>query len=73
MTGPSRPACSGPRPRPTSTWSTPRARPFRVAKSEIEGRKVGEVSLMPAGVVDSLSPVEFSDLIAYLSGLKATR
>ena len=49
------------------------ARPFRVAKSEIEGRKVGEVSLMPAGVVDSLSPVEFSDLIAYLSGLKSAR
>jgi putative heme-binding domain-containing protein len=49
------------------------ARPLRVAKSEIDQRRIGEVSLMPAGAVDSLSPVEFSDLIAYLVGLKASR
>ena len=49
------------------------ARPFRVAKSEIDQRKIGEVSMMPAGMVDALSPVEFSDLITYLAGLKASQ
>ena len=48
-------------------------KPFRVAKSEIDQRKVGEVSLMPAGLVDSLSPVEFADLIAFLVSLKAAK
>ncbi len=48
-------------------------RPTRVAKADIEARKVGEVSLMPTGLVDSLSPVEFADLIAYLSSLKAKK
>ena len=48
-------------------------RPFRVAKSEVDRRKVGDVSLMPTGLVDFLSPVEFADLISYLSSLKATR
>ena len=48
-------------------------RPIRVAKAEIESRRVGEVSLMPTGLVDSLSPVEFADLIAYLAGLKAVK
>jgi putative heme-binding domain-containing protein len=46
-------------------------RAFRVAKAEIEARKVGDISMMPTGLVDSLSPVEFADLIAYLAGLKA--
>jgi putative heme-binding domain-containing protein len=46
-------------------------KPFRVSKAEIEARKVGETSMMPAGLVDSLSPVEFADLIAYLASLKA--
>ena len=43
----------------------------RVAKSEIERRGVGEVSMMPTGLVDFLSPVEFADLISYLGSLKA--
>ena len=43
----------------------------RIAKSEIEERKLGEVSIMPSGLVDSLTPVEFADLISYLSSLKA--
>jgi putative heme-binding domain-containing protein len=44
---------------------------FRVAKADIENQKVGDVSMMPAGLVDSLSPVEFADLIAYLASPKA--
>ena len=43
----------------------------RVAKSEIEERKIGEVSVMPAGLVDSLTRVEFADLISYLGSLRA--
>jgi putative membrane-bound dehydrogenase-like protein len=43
----------------------------RVAKSEIEERRVGDVSLMPTGLVDTLRPYEFADLIAYLVSLKA--
>ena len=43
----------------------------RVAKTDIEERKVGDVSVMPAGQVDSLKPLEFADLISYLTSLKA--
>ena len=43
----------------------------RVEKSRIEKRGPGEGSLMPAGLVDALSPVEFADLVAYLSGLRS--
>jgi putative heme-binding domain-containing protein len=42
----------------------------RVAKSDIEERKVGDVSVMPAGLVDSLTLVEFADLISFLQTLK---
>ncbi|HZW31764.1 MAG TPA: c-type cytochrome, partial [Isosphaeraceae bacterium] len=43
--------------------------PIRVAKSEIEVRRVSETSLMPTGLVDSMTKPEFADLIAYLTGL----
>lgn len=43
----------------------------RVPKDQIEERRVGDVSVMPSGVVDTLSVVEFADLIAYLQGLKS--
>ena len=43
---------------------------FKVAKADVEARRVGDVSTMPTGLVDSLSPVEFADLIAYLTSLK---
>ncbi len=43
----------------------------KIPKSEIEERRVTDVSLMPAGLVDTLSVVEFADLIAYLQSLKA--
>jgi putative heme-binding domain-containing protein len=41
-----------------------------VAKSDIEERKVGDVSVMPAGLIDSLTQVEFADLISFLQTLK---
>ena len=46
---------------------------IRVPAREIESRKVGDVSMMPAGLADALSPVEFADLISYLMSLKAAR
>jgi putative heme-binding domain-containing protein len=48
-------------------------RPIRVARSEIDRRQIGEVSTMPEGLVEGLSPVEFADLIAYLMTLKGGR
>ncbi len=48
-------------------------RPTRVEKAAIERRAVGEASLMPTGLVDGLSPVEFADLIAYLTSLKGAK
>jgi putative heme-binding domain-containing protein len=42
----------------------------RVRKDEVVERKAGDVSLMPAGVTETLSLVEFADLISYLQSLK---
>jgi putative membrane-bound dehydrogenase-like protein len=47
------------------------ARIVRVPKDQIEERRVGDVSIMPTGLVESLSVVEFADLISYLQSLKA--
>jgi putative heme-binding domain-containing protein len=44
---------------------------FRIPKSEIEARRLGNVSLMPTGLADSLTPAEFADLIAYLMSLRS--
>jgi putative heme-binding domain-containing protein len=44
---------------------------LRIAKVEIDQRQVSDSSLMPAGLADFLSPVEFADLIAYLGSLKS--
>lgn len=46
------------------------AKTTRLFKKEIEERKIGEISIMPSGSVDSLSPSEFADLIAFLTSLK---
>ncbi|MEW4570426.1 HEAT repeat domain-containing protein [Tautonia sp. JC769] len=43
----------------------------RVEKGRIEERRLGQVSIMPEGLVDSLKPGEFADLVAYLMSLKA--
>jgi putative heme-binding domain-containing protein len=41
-----------------------------IRKSDIDRRKVSEVSLMPEGLQTALKPEEFADLIAYLESLK---
>ena len=45
-------------------------RVIRVPKSKVEDRRVGDVSIMPGGLADSMKPEEFADLVAYLMGLK---
>jgi putative heme-binding domain-containing protein len=42
----------------------------RIAKHDITERRVGEVSIMPARAVETLSPAKFSDLISFLASLK---
>jgi putative heme-binding domain-containing protein len=42
-----------------------------VRKSEIEQRMLGQTSLMPDGLAAGLSPRDFADLIAYLTGLRS--
>ena len=42
----------------------------RVLKLDITERRVGEVSIMPKGMAERLSPAEFSDLISFLESLK---
>jgi putative heme-binding domain-containing protein len=43
----------------------------RIFKTAIGDRRVSEISQMPKGLVDTLSVVEFADLIAYLQTLKS--
>ena len=42
----------------------------RIPKSDIEVRRVGDVSIMPANLVEALSPGEFADLVGFLLSLK---
>jgi putative heme-binding domain-containing protein len=44
-----------------------------VPVEEIESREVSKVSLMPAGLVDRMTPADFTDLIAYLQTLRTGR
>ena len=46
------------------------AKLIRIAKDEIDERKRSDVSLMPTGLAQGLSPEDFADLIAYLETLK---
>jgi putative membrane-bound dehydrogenase-like protein len=46
------------------------AKTVRVPKSDIEARKVSDVSIMPTGLAEGLSKQDFADLIAFLEGLK---
>ena len=41
-----------------------------IPKSEIDARKLGDVSLMPSGLAEGLSRDDFADLVAYLETLK---
>ncbi len=45
-------------------------RPVRLAKADMMERRLGDTSLMPAGLVDGLTPAEFADLIAFLESLR---
>src|SRR5579871_1797703 len=45
----------------------------QVAKSRIEERRLSDVSLMPEGLADTLTPQQFTDLIAYLESLRDGR
>jgi putative heme-binding domain-containing protein len=49
------------------------AKTTRVLKAEVAERRVSDVSLMPTGLVDTLTPGEFADLIAYLQSLKSAQ
>ncbi len=49
------------------------AKSIRIAKAEIDVRKRSDVSLMPNGLAQGLSPQDFADLIAYLETLKNTK
>ena len=42
----------------------------QIPKADIEDRKNSEVSLMPNGIVEGITPQDFADLIAYLETLK---
>lgn len=46
------------------------AKVSRIPKNQVEERRISDVSLMPKGLADTLSPVEFADLISYLQTLK---
>jgi putative heme-binding domain-containing protein len=49
------------------------ARLIRLSKNQIDARKRSEVSLMPNGLAQGLSPQDFADLIAYLETLKTAK
>jgi putative heme-binding domain-containing protein len=42
----------------------------KIAKADIETRKTSDLSLMPNGIVEGISPQDFADLVAYLEILK---
>jgi putative heme-binding domain-containing protein len=42
----------------------------QVSKSEVQERRPTKYSLMPAGLINSLSPIELTDLIAYIGSLR---
>ncbi len=48
------------------------AKRIKLAKTDLDGRKTSDVSLMPNGLAEGLTPNDFADLIAYLETLKDT-
>jgi hypothetical protein len=42
----------------------------KVRRAEIEERVPSDVSLMPAGIMDALSPEQLADLLAFLESRK---
>ncbi len=50
----------------------PAGQTITIPRSTVSERTTGGVSIMPEGLVDGISPVDFADLIAYLMSLKET-
>jgi putative heme-binding domain-containing protein len=48
-------------------------KPITVPLRNIESRQVSNISLMPTGLADGMTPAEFTDLIAYLVTLRTGR
>lgn len=48
------------------------AKRIKVPKGDVDARKASDVSLMPSGLAEGLTPSDFADLIAYLESLKDT-
>jgi putative heme-binding domain-containing protein len=46
------------------------AKIMRIPKKDIETRRIGDVSVMPTGLVETLSPTDFADLVSYLLSLR---
>jgi putative heme-binding domain-containing protein len=57
----------------TLTLVDQEAKQISITLADIESRVTSKVSLMPAGLADSLSPAQFTDLIAYLESLRTGR
>lgn len=49
---------------------TDRLDPVRIPRADIHERRIAEGSLMPSGLVESLTPLEFTDLVSYLASLR---
>jgi putative heme-binding domain-containing protein len=54
----------------TLELTTPELKRLQVSRSEVRERRTSNESLMPAGLVDTLTPIEFTDLVSYLASLK---
>ncbi len=48
------------------------AKRIEIPADQIDERKASDVSLMPTGLAEGLTPADFADLIAYLESLKET-
>ena len=46
------------------------AKRIKIPRADVEERKASDVSLMPNGIVEGISPQDFADLIAYMETLK---
>jgi putative heme-binding domain-containing protein len=49
------------------------AQRITIPREEIEERRKSDVSLMPNGLAEGLTPQDFADLIAYLETLRSPR
>jgi putative heme-binding domain-containing protein len=54
----------------TLNLATAEAKLVQIPKTEIDERRPSQTSIMPDGLVSSLTVAEFADLVAYLSSLK---